>query len=70
MESVAPSTAPTAVAETPNAPLVVVKDYVRVGKKRGRADLGMQKCPITGQMVPTDQMTEHLRVVLLDPKWK
>lgn len=53
-----------------NAPLLVVKDYVRQGKKRIREDLGLQKCPITGQMVPTEQFTEHLRIVLLDPRWK
>ncbi|KAF4688021.1 splicing factor 3a, subunit 1 [Perkinsus olseni] len=28
------------------------------------------KCPITGQMVRAGELSEHLRVVLLDPKWK
>lgn len=66
--SVAPSLKETSVQG--DGPLLVVKDYVRQGKKRARGDLGMQKCPITGQMVPTEKFTEHLRIVLLDPKWK
>ncbi len=30
----------------------------------------MLMCPITGQMIPTEKFNEHLKVVLLDPKWK
>jgi len=26
--------------------------------------------PITGQQVPVEQMAEHMRIALLDPKWK
>ena len=29
---------------------------------------GLQKCPITGQMVPAEDMTQHLKILLLDPK--
>ena len=26
--------------------------------------------PITGELVPVDDMAEHMRISLLDPKWK
>ena len=26
--------------------------------------------PITGEMIPLDQMAEHMRISLIDPKWK
>ena len=26
--------------------------------------------PITGELVPVDQMAEHMRVSLIDPKWR
>ncbi len=26
--------------------------------------------PITGELVPIDQMAEHMRISLIDPKWK
>jgi len=30
----------------------------------------MQRCPITGQLIPAEEMSNHLKVLLLDPKWK
>ncbi len=26
--------------------------------------------PITGELIPTDQMAEHMRISLIDPKWR
>jgi len=46
----------------------VRKDYVR--SKRGSAQRLMQRCPITGQLIPAEEMSNHLKVLLLDPKWK
>merc|ERR1719277_1853489 len=46
----------------------VRKDYVR-HKKQGGARL-MQRCPITGQLIPAEEMSNHLKILLLDPKWK
>lgn len=46
----------------------VRKDYVR-HKKASNQRL-MQRCPITGQLVPAEEMSHHLKVLLLDPKWK
>ncbi|CCF75777.2 splicing factor 3A subunit 1 [Babesia microti strain RI] len=46
----------------------VVKGYVRK-KKQGR-DKTLQKCPITGQLVPEADMSTHLKNLLLDPQYK
>merc|ERR1719506_2868419 len=46
----------------------VRKDYVR-HRKASQQRL-MQRCPITGQLIPAEEMSSHLRILLLDPKWK
>lgn len=46
----------------------VRKDYVR--HKKGTTSRLMQRCPITGQLIPAEEMSNHLKVLLLDPKWK
>ncbi|CDI81804.1 surp module domain-containing protein, putative [Eimeria acervulina] len=59
-------------AATPPATLRVVKGYVRTKKRQAAAGAssGFQRCPITGQLIPAEQMSQHLRILLLDPKWK
>eukprot|EP00923_Selenidium_pygospionis_P002326 GHVN01003584.1.p1 GENE.GHVN01003584.1~~GHVN01003584.1.p1 ORF type:complete len:587 (+),score=130.50 GHVN01003584.1:97-1857(+) len=52
----------------PEPDVVIRKGYVRPSR-RSRVD-GMQKCPITGQMVRADDMSSHLKILLLDPQWK
>merc|ERR1712176_766265 len=51
-----------------DAEMKVRKDYVR-HKKASQQRL-MQRCPITGQLIPAEEMSNHLKVLLLDPKWK
>lgn len=46
----------------------VRKDYVR--HKKASTQRMMQRCPITGQLIPAEEMSNHLKVLLLDPKWK
>mmetsp|Transcript_60293 Transcript_60293/g.155272 ORF Transcript_60293/g.155272 Transcript_60293/m.155272 type:complete len:709 (+) Transcript_60293:66-2192(+) len=46
----------------------VRKDYVRHKKATGQRL--MQRCPITGQLIPAEEMSNHLKILLLDPKWK
>merc|ERR1719502_779892 len=46
----------------------VRKDYVRRPKQSSQRI--MQRCPITGQLIPAEEMSHHLKVLLLDPKWK
>eukprot|EP01053_Blabericola_migrator_P001478 Blabericola_migrator_1__1477@NODE_1390_length_4637_cov_95_265427_g930_i0_p2_GENE_NODE_1390_length_4637_cov_95_265427_g930_i0NODE_1390_length_4637_cov_95_265427_g930_i0_p2_ORF_typecomplete_len562_score136_63PRP21_like_P/PF12230_8/2_3e02PRP21_like_P/PF12230_8/8_8e45Surp/PF01805_20/3e13Surp/PF01805_20/1_7e18_NODE_1390_length_4637_cov_95_265427_g930_i02421687 len=61
----------TTMMDGQEATVVLKPDYVRRGK-RGAAGTRtlLQKCPITGQLVPPDQMEKHLRVILMDPQWK
>merc|ERR1719502_2119053 len=53
---------------TQDSEMKVRKDYVR--SKKGSAQRLMQRCPITGQLIPAEEMSNHLKVLLLDPKWK
>lgn len=46
----------------------VRKDYVRQRKQTAKS--AMQRCPITGQLIPAEEMSNHLKILLLDPKWK
>ncbi|OII74090.1 pre-mRNA splicing factor domain-containing protein [Cryptosporidium ubiquitum] len=56
----------------------IIKNYVRVPKKRGYATKAeeqslkgkMYRCPITGQSIPVEEISNHMRILLLDPKWK
>ena len=54
---------------TPEPTMKVVKNYKRPSRTEGsRANLVVS--PITGELVPVDDMAEHMRISLLDPKWK
>jgi len=51
----------------------VVKNYAGPGSIQDAAKSAATKymiSPITGQQVPVEQMSEHMRIALLDPKWK
>lgn len=60
------------VAPASAAPLRIIKGYVRTKKRQAVTGPSgaYQRCPITGQLIPAEQMTNHLRILLLDPKWK
>merc|ERR1719502_475611 len=53
---------------TQDSEMKLRKDYVR--RKKGTTNRMMQRCPITGQLIPAEEMSQHLNVLLLDPKWK
>ncbi len=51
----------------------VVKDYQRQDPRARAAAAAATKVvlsPITGEMIPVDQMAEHMRISLIDPRWK
>ncbi|KAK6590430.1 Pre-mRNA splicing factor 2xSWAP domain [Cryptosporidium xiaoi] len=56
----------------------IIKNYVRKPKKRGHhtGEISsntiekMFKCPITGQLIPSSEISNHMKILLLDPKWK
>merc|ERR1719502_1528020 len=53
---------------TQDSEMKLRKDYVR--RKKATAQRLMQRCPITGQLILAEEMSAHLNVLLLDPKWK
>ncbi|KAG0199322.1 hypothetical protein BGX28_007373 [Mortierella sp. GBA30] len=55
------------------APMKIKEDYVpKAFKGRTVASLqeATQTCPRCGEQIPVSQMDEHVRVELLDPRWK
>lgn len=45
----------------------LISPFVVVGKKGGEK---LTTCSICGQQIPVDELQEHMRIELLDPKWK
>ncbi|KAH7889771.1 Pre-mRNA splicing factor PRP21 like protein-domain-containing protein [Phlebopus sp. FC_14] len=49
-------------------PIKIKTDYVpKLGSKKNSA---VTTCAICGQQIPVDELDEHMRIELLDPKWK
>ncbi|KAG8883112.1 SF3a splicing factor complex subunit [Tulasnella sp. 331] len=60
-----------AVQAMSSAPMKVRKDYVPKSlAARNAAKTAMTTCTICGQQVPVDELDEHMRIELLDPRWK
>ena len=64
-------------APPPAAPepmMKIVRNYKRPGAAAAGAaatdSLKFVVSPITGELVPVDQMAEHMRISLIDPKWR
>ncbi|KAH7877687.1 Pre-mRNA splicing factor PRP21 like protein-domain-containing protein [Lentinula edodes] len=50
-------------------PMKIRTDYVpKLGSKNTKA--AMTSCSICGQQIPVDELQEHMRIELLDPRWK
>ncbi|CAA7267643.1 unnamed protein product [Cyclocybe aegerita] len=57
-----------ASATNPAGPMKIRTDYVpKLGEKKNKV---MTTCQLCGQKIPEDEITEHMRIELLDPKWK
>ena len=48
--------------------LNIAHDFILVGAKNAKA--AMTTCTICGQQIPVDELQEHMRIELLDPRWK
>ncbi|KAH7930849.1 hypothetical protein BV22DRAFT_1138400 [Leucogyrophana mollusca] len=49
-------------------PMKIRTDYVpKLGSKKNAT---LTTCTICGQQIPVDELDEHMRIELLDPKWK
>nr|CAG8493374.1 4091_t:CDS:10 [Entrophospora candida] len=57
--------------ETPG-PMKIIKDYVpkAYALKNSTTEKPTQICPRCNQAIPVDEMDDHVRIELLDPKWK
>jgi splicing factor 3A subunit 1 len=65
--AIAQATAMQASATT--GPMKIRTDYVpKLGEKKGK--VAMTTCTICGQQIAVDELQEHMRIELLDPKWK
>lgn len=60
--------------QLPRVQLQVVKDYVRPraapAAAAGLAPVQFVVSPLTGEMVPVSEMAEHMRISLIDPRWR
>lgn len=63
---------PSPAPSTPNQPPMRIRsDYVpRAQAKRMNANIPTTICPNCRQAIPTAQIEHHMRVELLDPRWK
>ncbi|THH03808.1 hypothetical protein EW145_g5995, partial [Phellinidium pouzarii] len=52
-----------------SGPMKIRTDYVPKLGARG-AKMAMTTCSVCGQQVPVDELQEHMRIELLDPRWK
>lgn len=61
-----------AAANPANAPLNIRHDYAgRVGRVGGpNARVATSKCPRCNQQIPNAQWDEHMKIELLDPRWR
>ncbi|KAI7905215.1 Pre-mRNA splicing factor PRP21 like protein-domain-containing protein [Cokeromyces recurvatus] len=65
---------PAAVPKIPDttAPIKIRTDYKPkfLGAKTTKTTVPTEICPRCGEAIPVDEMAEHMRIELLDPKWK
>ncbi|KAF9036737.1 Pre-mRNA splicing factor PRP21 like protein-domain-containing protein [Panaeolus papilionaceus] len=52
----------------PAGPMKIRTDYVPKLDKKGK--VAMTTCTVCGQQIAVDELQEHMRIELLDPKWK
>ncbi|KAJ1974021.1 SF3a splicing factor complex subunit [Dimargaris xerosporica] len=54
----------------PVKPINIKKDYVPRARSAATVAEPTQLCPRCNQAIPVSEMEEHMRIELLDPKWK
>ncbi|KAF9050687.1 hypothetical protein BDZ89DRAFT_940258 [Hymenopellis radicata] len=58
-----------ATSSSTSGPMKIRTDYVpKLGSKNAKA--AMTTCTICGQQIAVDELQEHMRIELLNPKWK
>ena len=62
---------PAALPPAPEPQMKIVRNYKPPGARGAGAGAGHTVVsPITGELVPIDQIAEHMRISLIDPKWR
>lgn len=63
--------APRALVADEPEEIRVVRDYVRPARAAaGAVQQQFAVSPITGELIPLAEMAEHMRISLLDPRWR
>jgi splicing factor 3A subunit 1 len=68
-----PPPPPLPPPDAPEPQMKIVRNYKRTDAAPALAAANAPQLvvsPITGELVPVDQMAEHMRISLIDPKWK
>ncbi|TPX39254.1 hypothetical protein SeMB42_g06392 [Synchytrium endobioticum] len=66
-----PFSATTTPSSKPDSSLKIVSNYVpKAASKTAATSEATQICPRCGQAIPISEMDEHVRIELLDPKWR
>ncbi|KAI4226988.1 MAG: hypothetical protein L6R36_002734 [Xanthoria steineri] len=61
--------AQAAAKGTPTQPMRIRNDYVPRAQAK-RQNVAMAMCPNCNQQIPYDELEQHMRIELLDPRWK
>lgn len=57
--------------QLPEPGMKIVTNYKRKAETAGAAKKGdVQRCPLCHENIPTDELSQHMKIELLDPKWK
>ncbi|KIX97169.1 uncharacterized protein Z520_07283 [Fonsecaea multimorphosa CBS 102226] len=71
MQQPPPSTASPAPAAPGQPPMRIKQDYIpRAQQRAATARAATALCPNCGQQIPIAELDAHLRIELLDPRWK
>ena len=60
----------TTEKSVPEPGMKIVTNYKRKTESKNTKKIDYQKCPLCNENIPTDEISQHMRIELLDPKWK
>ncbi|KAL4924913.1 putative pre-mRNA splicing factor [Aspergillus undulatus] len=70
-EEAAPTTAARAASAPGQPPMRIRSDYVpRAQARRQNAAAATALCPNCGQLIPEAELQQHMRIEMLDPRWR
>jgi hypothetical protein len=54
----------------PEPGMKIITNYKRKTDSKNIKKIEYQKCPLCNENIPIDEISQHMRIELLDPKWK